>query len=150
MGEQARWGTVNLGVDVLQGYGEQSQPGREQYERDHPGTSHKQQHNPGRNQELNLPPDIFRMEKHSNKNPYSPTGEMTQFSGVHERIKELLVEGTPRREAVLRAKQEAKGNDRGDVGTITQKQVMAKKYQAEQPWKKISPFSEQVQGYPFL
>jgi uncharacterized protein YoaH (UPF0181 family) len=75
---------------------------------------------------------------------------MVPVTSVHERVKELLGEGVPRREAVARAKQEARQNNHGDVGTISQKEIMARKYQAEQPWKKISPFSEQVQGYPFI
>ena len=51
----ADWGTVNLGVDVLQGHGEQNQPGKADFIKNHPSANHKQQFNPGRNQELNLP-----------------------------------------------------------------------------------------------
>ncbi len=149
MYEQPKWGTVNLGVDTLQGHGEQSQPGAAQFGRDHPKSNGKQQYNPGRNQELNLLPDIFRMQKEGDWNPYSPNSKMTKIN-VHERIKELLGEGVPRREALIKAKQEAKRGDYGDVGTISKKQVYQHKYQAEQPAKKISPFSEQVQGYPFI
>lgn len=148
MYEQPQWGTVNLGSDTLQGHGEQSQPGY-QYGRDHPNSKGKQQYNPARNQELNLPPDIFRMQKDSDYNPYAPNSRMAK-TGVHERIKELLGEGVPRREAVIKAKQEAKIDGKGDIGTITKKQVYAHKYQAEQPAKKISSFSEQIQGYPFI
>lgn len=145
------WGNVNLGVDVLQGHGEQNQPGKADYDKNHPRNPHqKQQYNPGRNQELNLPPEIFRMQKGNRENPDSPAGKFVPLAGIHERIKELLGEGIPRREAIMRAKQEAKKDNRGDVGTITTKEVMAKRYQAEEPWKKISPFSEQVQGYPFI
>ncbi len=144
------WGTVNLGVDVLQGHGEQSQPGKADYDRNHPGAKEKQQYNPGRNQELNLPADIFPMNKYQRENPNSSNGKKVPESGMHERIKELIGEGQPRREAVARAKQEAKDGGRGDVGTITPKDVYKYKYQAEEPAKKISPFSEQVQGYPFI
>lgn len=150
MYKPAEWGTVNLGVDVLQGHGEQSQPGQVDYERNHPNAKGKQQYNPGRNQELNIPPEAFRMQKGSRENPNAPNGKMVPFPGIHERIKELLGEGVPRREAIAKAKQEAQNSGHGDIGTISQKQVMQKKYQAEQPWKKISPFSEQVQGYPFI
>lgn len=149
MYEQPNWGTVNLGVDVLQGHGEQSQPGKAEYGRDHPESKGKIQYNPARNQELKLPPDIFRMSKNSNENPYSATGKMNT-AGVHERIKELLGEGIGRREAVIRAKQEAKKGERGDVGTITPKDVYRSKYQAETPGKQVSPLVSQEQNYPFL
>lgn len=149
MSSQAEWGTVNLGVDVLQGHGEQSQPGKQDYDRFHPQDKAKQQYNPGRNQELKLPPDIFRMQKDSDFNPYSPTGKMNT-KGVHERIKELLGEGVNRREAVMKAKQEAQDNRHGDVGTITPKDVYRSKYQAEQPSKQISPFTTQEQEQPFV
>lgn len=149
MYDQPKWGDVNLGVDVLQGHGEQSQPGKADYDIQHRNASHKQQYNPDRNQELNLPPDMFRMQKDTDWNPYSPNSQMTKFS-IHERIKELLGEGVPRREAIAKAKLEASNTDHGDVGTISNKEVYRSKYQAEQPSKKISPFSEQVQGYPFL
>lgn len=150
MHEQPEWGTVNLGVDVLQGHGEQNQPGKSDYDRNHPGAKGKQMYNPGRNQELNLPPEMFRMQKGSRENPYAPSGKFVPFAGIHERIKELLGEGWPRKEAIAKAKQEAEHSSKGDVGTVTQKEVYRHKYQAEQPWKKISPFSEQVQGYPFI
>jgi len=149
MYQKEPWGTVNLGVDVLQGHGEQSQPGKADYEKNHPGQKNKQQYNPGRNQELNLPPDIFRMQKNTEWNPYSPTSKISKV-GIHERIKELLGEGVPRREAIIRARQEAEKGTHGDVGTITKKEIYQHKYQAEQPSKKVSPFSEQVQGYPFI
>ena len=144
------WGNVNLGVDVLQGHGEQSQPGQQDYARDHPNAKVKQQYNPGRNQELKLPADIFPMHKNSETSPNAVGGEIKPYPGVHERIKELLGENMPRREAIIKAKQEARATQHGDVGTITQKEVYRSKYQAEQPSKKISPFSEQVQGYPFI
>ena len=144
------WGDVNLGVDVLQGHGEQNQPGKADYDKLHPHDKNKQQYNPGRNQELNLPPEIFRMQKGSRENPNSPAGKFVPFAGIHERIKELLGEGVPRREAIARAKQEAQKSDNGDIGTITQKEVMQKKYQAPSPQKKISPFSEQIQEQPYM
>lgn len=150
MSEQANWGTVNLGVDVLQGHGEQSQPGREQFVREHHNSTGKQQYNPGRNQELALPADIFPMNKYERENPNYSTGHKVPDSGIHERIKELIGEGQTRREAVIRAKQEAKDSKRGDVGTISPKEVYRSKYQAEEPTKKISPLSEQVQGYPYI
>jgi hypothetical protein len=150
MYKSPQWGNVNLGVDVLQGHGEQSQPGKADYDRNHPGAKNKQQYNPGRNQELNLPADIFPMQNGLRENPNAPSGKVVPYVSVHERIKELIGEGQSRKVAVARANAEAKKNGRGDIGTITQKEVMAKKYQAEQPWKKISPFSSQVQGYPFI
>jgi hypothetical protein len=151
MYEQPKWGTVNLGVDVLQGHGEQNQPGKVDYDKNHPKyPHHKQQYNPGRNQELNLPPEIFRMQKGSRENPYAPSGKFVPLNSIHERIKELLGEGWPRRYAIAKAKSEAEKSEHGDVGTVTQKEVYRHKYQAEQPWKKVSPFSEQVQGYPFI
>lgn len=149
MYKSPEWGTVNLGVDVLQGHGEQSQPGKQDFERNHPSAKGKQQYNPGRNQELNLSPELFPMAKGERINPKLPSGKVVPIKSIHERIKELLGEGVPRREAVIKAKQEAEGSH-GDIGTITQKEVMAKRYQAEQPWKKISPFSDQIQGYPFI
>jgi len=144
------WGTVNLGVDVLQGHGEQNQPGKADYDKNHLGERHKQQYNPGRNQELNLPPEIFPMHNYNRENPMAPEGKAVPLAGIHERIKELLGEGIPRKEAILRAKAEAEKAEHGDVGTITPKDVYRSKYQAESPAKKISPFSEQVQGYPFI
>lgn len=146
------WGTVNLGVDVLQGHGEQNQPGKADYDKNHPSyPKQKQQYNPGRNQELNLPPDIFPMNHNMMRtNPNSPEGKAVPMANIHERIKELLGEGVPRREAIAKAKAEAGKLDRGDIGTITPKDVYRYKFQAETPAKKISPFSEQIQGYPFI
>lgn len=150
MYEQPKWGTVNLGVDVLQGHGEQNQPGKMDYDKLHPADKHKQQYNPGRNQELNLPADIFPMHRFNRENPNSSTGKAVPIASIHERIKEMLGEGVPRGEAIAKAKQEAKAHGRGDSGTITKKEIYRSKYQAEQPSKKISPWSEQVQGYPFI
>ena len=146
------WGTVNLGVDVLQGHGEQNQPGKADYDKNHPKYPHqKQQYNPGRNQELNLPADIFPMNNFHRENPHNqPEGKAVPVSNIHERIKEMLGEGVPRKEAIAKAKAEAEKARRGDVGTITPKDVYRSKYQAETPAKKVSVFSEQVQGYPFL
>ena len=149
MYEQPQWGTVNLGVEVLQGHGEQNQPGKADWDLNHPSASKKQQFNPGRNQELNLPPEIFRMQKGNRENPNSPAGKFEPIASIHERIKELLGEGWPRKEAIAKAKAEAE-KTHGDVGTITQKEVYRHKYQAEQPWKKVSVFSEQIQGYPYI
>jgi hypothetical protein len=91
------------------------------------------------------------MEKNSEKNSYSPNGKINHV-GMHERIKELLGENVPRREAVLRAKQEMKSASHGDVGTITPKDVYRSKYQAEahSPNKQVSPLTAQVQEYPFM
>ena len=150
MADLPEWGTVNLGVDVLQGHGEQSQPGMWDFESEHPHSKGKQQYNPGRNQELNLPPDAFPTQKGKRINPNSSTGKVVPFPGIHERIKELLGEGWPKRDAVAKAYKEAHQNDMGDEGRPNTKEIMAKKYQAEQPAKKISPFSESVQGYPFI
>jgi hypothetical protein len=147
--DQPKWGTVNLGVDVLQGHGEQSQPGKNDYNRLHPRDTGKQQYNPARNQELKLPVDMFRMHKFNDENPFSPSGEINR-AGVHERIKELLGEGKSKREAVLRARHEMQGMDRGDVGTITPKDVYRSKYQSPTPSKQISPLTTQVQEYPYL
>lgn len=146
------WGTVNLGVDVLQGHGEQNQPGKADYDKNHPSyPKQKQQYNPGRNQELNLPADIFPMNNFHRENPeHENTGKAVPVSNIHERIKEMLGEGIPRKEAIAKAKAEAQKANRGDVGTITPKDVYRSKYQAETPAKKVSPFSEQVQGYPFI
>lgn len=118
MYEQPQWGTVNLGVGVLQGQNEGARP----YE------GNKQQYNAGRNQELQLNPESFNMHQNTPR----PT-----FAGVHERIKELIGEGIPRREAVIRAKAEARDAEHGGVGTINKKQV-------------IAPYKEQVQGFPYI
>ncbi|PWU05609.1 MAG: hypothetical protein C5B43_03065 [Verrucomicrobia bacterium] len=151
MTSQTQWGEVNLGVDVLQGHGEQNQPGKADYDKNHPGAKHKQQYNPGRNQELNLPADIFPMNHFHRENPENQnTGKAVPLANVHERIKEMLGQGVPRREAIAKAKAEADKAKRGDVGTITLKDVYRSKYQAETPAKKISPFSEQVQGFPYI
>lgn len=147
MYKSPQWGTVNLGVDVLQGHGEQSQPGIIQYHQQHPNTENKQQYNPGRNQELNIPPDQFRMQKNTEWNPYSPDSKITRFS-VHERIKELLGEGVPKREAVAKAKQEAEQHNVGD-NAITKAQVYRYKY-AAQPDKEATPFQTQEQEQPFM
>lgn len=147
MPEQPYWGNVNLGVDVLQGHGEQSQNGARDYIRSHPSAEHKIQYNPGRNQELNLPPDIFRMQKNSAFNPYSQTGRINR-KGMHERIKELIGEGQSPREARVRAKQEYKTS--GNDNKITPKDVYRSKYQSPTLSKQISPLTTQVQEYPFL
>lgn len=146
------WGTVNLGVDVLQGHGEQNQPGKLDYDKNHTSyPKQKQQYNPGRNQELNLPADIFPVHKFNRENPNAPEGKAVPIANIHERIKELIGEGKfPRKEAIAKAKAEAEKANRGDIGTITPKDVYRSKYQAETPAKKASPFSEQVQGYPFI
>jgi hypothetical protein len=89
------------------------------------------------------------MEKDTDWNPYGVESRMNT-KGVHERIKELLGEGINRREAVIRAKQEAQKASRGDVGTITPKDVYRSKYQAREPFKRISPLTSQVQEYPFM
>ena len=150
MTSQAQWGTVNLGVDVLQGHGEQNQPGKADYDKNHPGSKHKQQYNPARNQELNLPADIFPVHKFNRENPNAPEGKAVPIASIHERIKEMLGEGIPRKEAIAKAKQEAENSKHGDVGTISKKQVYQSKYQAETPSKKFSPFTENVRGYPFI
>jgi len=151
MYEQPQWGTVNLGVDVLQGHGEQSQPGIRDFHKNHPNSKGKQQYNPGRNQELNLPADIFPMHNFHRENPENQnTGKSVPVANIHERIKELLGEGWPRASAISKAKEEAEKANHGDVGTITPKDVYRSKYQAETPSKKVSPFTEQIQGYPFI
>lgn len=150
MYEQPEWGTVNLGVDVLQGHGEQSQPGYRDYLKNHPKGKDKQQYNPGRNQELNLPADIFPVHRYNRENPNAPSGKAVPLPGLHNRIKELLGEGVERRSAITQAKLETKKAKNGDVGTISNKDIYRSKYQAEQPWKKASAFSDQIQGYPFL
>ena len=144
------WGTVNLGVDVLQGHGEQSQPGHQQFLENHPGAKGKTQYNPGRNQELNLPADIFPVHRFNRENPNAPEGKAVPLPNIHERIKELLGEGMPRKAAIEKAKAEAQKAEHGDVGTITPKDVYRSKYQAETPAKRISPLTEQIQGYPFI
>lgn len=151
MYKSPEWGTVVLGVDVLQGHGEQSQPGKADYDRNHSNfPKGKQQYNPGRNQELNLPPDIFRMSKQNEKNPFSTEGRALPEKGVHERIKEMLGEGMPRKEAIAKAKSEASKVGRGDIGTLLPKEYYRSKYQAVTPEKQPSVFSEQVQNYPFI
>jgi hypothetical protein len=131
MPEQPKWGTVNLGVDVISGHGE------------------KIEYDPARGQELNIPPDAFRVRKGSDYNPYGVNSQMRKGS-LHERIKELLGEGWPRKQAIIQAKQEAEEGNYGDVGTVAAKEVYRAKYQAEEPSKKISPYSSQIQGYPFI
>jgi len=145
-----QWGTVNLGQDTLQGHGEQSQPGKADYDKNNPGASNKQQYNPGRNQELNLPADFLCYRPNITMIAFAPEGKAVPIPSIHERIKELLGKGLNRKEAIKQAKKEAGEGDHGDVGTITQKEVYRSKYQAESPAKKISPFSEQVQGYPYI
>lgn len=144
MPEQARWGTVNLGVDVLQGHGEQFQPGYDQYIGQHRNVLGKQQYNPGRNQELKLPPDIFRMQKNSEKNPYSATGKINR-TGMHERIKELLGEGMPRRQAHIQAKQEF---EKTDSAPINKKDIYRSKFHDKNG--PISPLTSQNQNYPYI
>ncbi len=150
MPEQPKWGNVNLGVDVLQGHGEQSQPGKRDYINSHPSAEHKIQYNPGRNQELKLPQDAFRMAKDNDLNPNAVNGHMTK-KGLHERIKELLGEGQiSRKEALQRAKQEYTGNQYGDSGPIPKKEIYRSKYQAREPFKQISPLVSQIQNYPYV
>ena len=67
----------------------------------------KQQFNPGRNQELNLPADIFPVHKFNRENPNAPEGKAVPIASIHERIKELLGEGWPRKYAIAKAKEEA-------------------------------------------
>jgi hypothetical protein len=106
----------------------------------------KQQYNPGRNQELKLPPDIFRMQKNTEKNPYSATGKINR-AGMHERIKELLGEGQPRREAVTRAKAEF---SKSDSAPINKKEIYRSKFQTPLPLKQVSPLTSQIQNYPYI
>ena len=149
MPEQPQWGTVNLGVDVLQGHGEQSAAGMHDYMREHANARGKEQFNPGRNQELKLPPDIFRMQKNTEYNPYSPTGKINT-AGMHERIKELLGEGKSRRESIAMARQELAKGYNGDAGTISKKDIYRAKYQAPSPRKQISPMTANVQEQPYM
>ena len=96
-----------------------------------------------------MPADIFPVHKFNRENPNAPEGKAVPIASIHERIKELLGEGWPRKYAIAKAKEEAEGVH-GDIGTISPKQVYQSKYQAESPAKKASPFSENVQGYPFI
>lgn len=138
MYRSAEWGTVNLGVDVLQGHGEQSPKGAQQFYNEHPGMQYKQQYNPGRNQELNINPESF------------PTRKAETFS-AHENIKKLIgVNKMPRNKAVKMALREARDNKKADAGTITPKDVYRYKYQAEQPGRQMSPFRTQEQNFPFI
>lgn len=137
MYNQAKWGTVNLGQDTLQGHGEQSQPGFIDYQNNHQHSTNKQQYNPGRNQELNLNPSDFSMHK------------KTDSFSIHEKIKGLLADGHSRRDAVKIAKDMAKRMGKND-GSLTKKQVYAQKYQAEQPGKYVTPFHIQEQSFPFI
>ena len=137
MYNQAKWGTVNLGQDTLQGTGEQSQPGFIDYQNNHQHSSNKQQYNPGRNQELNLEPSDFKMHR------------QTDGFSIHEKIKELIAMGRTRRDAVKIAKDMAIRRGKSD-GSISKKQVYAQKYQAEQPGKYVTPFHVQEQNQPFI
>lgn len=148
MGSQPKWGTVNLGVDVLQGHGEQSQPGKMDYEKLHPNAANKQSFNPGRNQELNLPGDLFPMQPNQHlKHQAEPRNSPSNLS-IHERIKELLGEGWPRKFAVLKAQEEA--DEAGTGVGLTQRDIYRHKYQAPSPRKQPSVFTENVQEYPFI
>lgn len=146
MGQQPKWGTVNLGVDVLQGHGEQSQPGKDDWISLHPKSAYKQSYNPGRNQELNLPADVFPMHKNQTAEFHRGEQHSPSASSMHERIKELIGEGWPRKFAVAKAKEEANGND----GALSQRDIYRHKYQAPSPKKQPSVFTENVQNYPFI
>lgn len=149
MPEQPNWGTVNLGVDVLQGHGEQSQPGKSDYVQLHPNSKYKQTFNPGRNQELNLPADLFPMNKNMGAVHKSNSKHEPPNSSIHERVKELLGEGVPRKFAVAKAKEEA--DSRGqNSGRLSQSEIYRHKYQAPTPSKQPSVFTENVQNYPYI
>jgi hypothetical protein len=129
----SQWGNVNLGVDVLQGHGEQSPKGAQQFYNEHPGMNYKEQYNPGRNQELNINPEEFVMRK-------------SEQTGAHDRIKEMLgSKNISRKQAVKTAMREAR-----DSGKISPKDVYRYKFQAEQPGRQMSPFRTQEQEFPFI
>lgn len=143
MHKTQRFGTVNLGYDTLQGHGEQSQPGKNDYEKNHPKSEYKQQYNPGRNQELNINPGDFSSTGSQEK-------QNSNVPSVHEKIKELIGKGKSRKRAVLEAMQHSKDNNIGAVGNIPKKNMNRKKVQAELPAKKVSVYGEKIQGYPFI
>lgn len=122
MPTQRQYGTVNL-------YGVGSPDN---------GQGQKQIYDKGRNQQLSLSPDLFRMNKESDFNPMSTNGEIMP-PNRHERIKELLSQGKNRKEAVGMAKRESKGN-------ISKAEVYRYKYQNT---GKNSPFSSQSQETPY-
>ena len=53
------------------------------------------------------------MHSFNRENPNAPEGKAVPIANIHERIKEMLGEGIPRKEAIARAKAEAeKANHR--------------------------------------
>jgi hypothetical protein len=146
MAEQAEWGTVVLGYNTLEGNGSQSKEGARDFARNHPGSEYKQRYNPGRNQELNLPPDLFPMKKGEKVN----SAAAAHGDGVHEKIKKMIGDGIPRKEAIKRAHAQARAEQQGTVGTVTPRDVMNYKYQAERPGRQMSPFRVQEQNFPFI
>lgn len=146
MSHEAQWGDVVLGYDTLQGHGSQSERGARDFARSHPGAEYKQRYNPGRNQELNLNPDLFPMKKGEKVN----SSAAAQGDGVHEKIKKMLGDGLKRKEAIKRAHAQAKAEGDGAAGTITPRDVMNYKYQAEKPGRQMSPFRSQEQKFPFI
>lgn len=115
-----QYGTVNIGVPTITG---------------------KQSPDP-RGQELMIPPDEFVTQKGQ------PSPAQMK---VHDRIKQLIGEKKMKpKEARQVAMDEARRNEKGDQGTITQKQVYRHKYQAEQPGREMTPFRTQEQNFPFI
>lgn len=115
-----QYGTVNIGVPTITG---------------------KQSPDP-RGQELMIPPEEFVTQKGQ------PSPAQMR---VHDRIKQLIGEKKMKpKEARQVAMDEARRNEKGDQGTISQKDVYRHKYQAEQPGKEMTPFRTQEQNFPFI
>ena len=115
-----QYGTVNIGVPTITG---------------------KQSPDP-RGQELMIPPEEFVTQKGQ------PAPSQMR---VHDRIKQLIGEKKMKpKEARQVAMDEARRNEKGDQGTISQKDVYRHKYQAEQPGREMTPFRTQEQNFPFI
>ena len=117
---QRQWGTVNL-------YGVGS-PDNNGYYEDF-GNGQKQGWSASRNQQLALPPDVFRMSKTNNRNNYSANGQMMS---THEAIKGMIGQGMTAQNA-KRVR---------ETSHPTKAEVYKHKYQSK---GNISPFSSQEQ-----
>lgn len=85
------------------------------------------------------------MQKDTEWNPYSPNGKINR-AGMHERIKELLGEGWPKRQALIQARQEF---EKTDSAPINKKDIYRSKYVGNPPFKEGSQINSQNQNYPF-
>lgn len=103
-----KWGTVNLGVDILRG-NERPSPHR---------------------QELTLEPNSYNGNQFNTQSEGNmPLIQSSTSQSIHENIKRELASGKSRSQSIAIAEETARRNGKGDVGSINKKEIYRSKYQ---------------------